>query len=306
MKYILAFFLSFGLFSVSAQSVDRVDSLITIQLDSAVNIKASRLNVEAFIQKIISDTSFYEAFRQMKRYSFQAVNGVSTYDKKGRVTARLYRKMLRTAPNQLKYLVNQDSGKVFKNKGRYNLYTVELFDYIFRNAYTSAYTTKGGPAPAGNNASYKEKLKTLLFSPGRPVKGIPFIGSKTEIFSANYRQYYDYSFYSGTYMDSVPVYTFKVKLKPDLSSWSKGNMMIKELNTTFDKRTLQILARSVVMQYSNMAFDFDVNMDIQLGYFDNGEVLLPTKVSYRGSWNVPFKKEERSAFTVLHSGYHRP
>lgn len=107
-------------------------------------------------------------------------------------------------------------------------------------------------------------------------------------------------------MDSVPVYTFKVKLKPDLSSWSKGNMMIKELNTTFDKRTLQILARSVVMQYSNMAFDFDVNMDIQLGYFDNGEVLLPTKVSYRGSWNVPFKKEERSAFTVLHSGYHRP
>lgn len=307
MKYIITFLMVVGLsFGVRAQYDTKADSLISIQLDSAVNIKATRLNVEAFIHQIVTDTSFYEAFRQMKRYNFQAVNSITTFDKKGRKTARVYRKMIRTAPNHLKYLVNQDSGKVFKKQGKYNQYTVEMFDYIFRNAYTSAYSASGNVKPAGSNASYKDKLKTLLFSPGRPVKGIPFIGSKTEIFSPNLRQYYDYSFYSGTYMDSIPVYTFKVKLKPDLSSWTKDGMMIKELNTIFDKRSLQILGRSVTMKYDNLAFDFDVKMDIQLGYFDGGNALLPTKVSYQGNWNVPFKKEERSAFIVLHSGYQKP
>lgn len=284
------------------------DTLITIRLDSAVNIKASRLDVEAFIRQIVSDTSFYEAFRQMKRFNFQAENRIVTYDKRDRVKAKMYRKLIHSAagPQRLRYLVNRDSGQVFKKKGKYDLYTVELFDYIFRNAYSSSYSSGGGPGPQGKNASYKDKLKTLIFSPGRPVKGIPVIGSKTEIFSANLRQYYDYSFYSGTYMDSVPVYTFRVKLKPDLSSWSKSGMMIKELNTIFDKRNMQILGRSVLMKYNNFAFDFDVKMDIEMGYFNGGESLLPTKVFYQGSWNVPFKKEEKSSFLVLHRNYKLP
>ncbi len=291
-----------------ARQQPKADSLITIHLDSAVNITSSRLDVEAFIRQIVTDTSFYEAFRQMKRFNFLAEDRIASYDKKGRVKASRYRKIIRTArgPQRVRYLVNQDSGQVYRRKGKYDQYTVELFDYIFGNAYNSAYVAGAGMRPSGANASYKDKLKTLLFSPGRPVKGIPLIGSKTEIFSANLRQYYDYSFFSGTYLDSIPVYTFKVLLKPDLSSWSKSSMMIKELNTIFDKRTMQILGRSVVMKYSNLAFDFDVKMDIEMGYFNHGETLLPTRVFYDGSWNVPFKKEERSMFLVRHREYKLP
>lgn len=281
------------------------DTIKTIQLDSTVNITAERLNVETFIRAVTSDTSFYQAFRNMKKYAFTAENSIYTYDKKNKVTGRLYRKMKRqTSAPWLEYLVKQDTGHLFKKNGKYQLYTAEMFDYIFMNAYQSAYTN--GPSvvgkAAGANAGYKEKLKTLIFSPGRPVKGLPFIGDKTEIFTANMRQYYDYAFSSGTYLDSIPVYRFKVTVKPDLSSWTKGGLMIKELTTIFDKQNFETLGRYVDMKYSNMLFDFDVQMNIEMRYF--GEEKLPAKISYQGNWNVPLKKQERASVLVLQKDYH--
>lgn len=204
----------------------------------------------------------------------------------------------------MKTLVKQDSGKLLKKNGKYQLYTVEMFDYIFMNAYNSDFiSSETAPGGKGSNESYKDKLKTLIFNPGRPIKGVPFIGSKTQIFTANMRQYYDYSFSSATYLDSIPVYRFRVSEKKDLSGWTKDGIMIKELVTIFDKRNLQILGRYVDMKYDNLAFDFDVQMNIECGYFDDGESLLPTKISYQGNWNIPFKKEEKASFLILHKGY---
>ena len=290
-----------------AQQIPRFnpDTIKTITLDSVVNIKAKRLNVETFINAVITDTTFYAAFQRMKKYSFIAENRVYTYDKKNKVNGKIYRKIKHTVkPAKIEYLVKQDTGKVFKKNGKYQLYTVEMFDYIFTNAYKSDFVADApaGDGKGGTNAGYKQKLKTLIFNPGRPVKGIPFIGSKTEIFTANMRQYYDYGFQSGTYLDSIPVYRFRVSVKDDLSKWTKDGLMIKELVTIFDKRNFEILGRYVDMKYSNMLFDFDVQMNIEMSYF--GEVKLPSKITYQGNWNVPFKKEERASFLILQKDYH--
>ena len=303
----------FSILFISLKGQEKIrfnpDTVLTVMLDSAVNIRAEKINVQMFINKVMNDTSFYEAFRQMKRYSFTAENQVYTYDKKNRVQGKIYRKIFHNnkGPYRMDFLVKQDSGKLFKKNGKYQLYTVEMFDYIFMNAYNSDFVASSPAAKGkgGSNESYKDKLKTLLFSPGRPIKGVPFIGNKTQIFSANMRQYYDYSFYSGTYLDSIPIYTFRVKVKPDISGWTEDGLMIKELNTIFDKRNMQIMGRSVVMKYGNLAFDFDVNMNIEMGYFDGGETLLPTKISYQGNWDIPLKKEERASFLILHKGYKR-
>ncbi|WP_316817037.1 hypothetical protein [Pedobacter nyackensis] len=280
------------------------DTLQTIQLDSTVNITAERLSAETFIRAVTTDTSFYQAFRNMKKYAFTAENSIYTYDKKNKVNGKLYRKIKRNARAPwITYLSKQDTGHVFKKNGKYELYTAEMFDYIFMNAYQSAYTSGSAMGKAADkNAGYKDKLKTLIFSPGRPVKGLPFIGDKTEIFTANMRQYYDYTFYSATYMDSIPVYRFKVVVKPDLSQWTKDGLMIKELTTIFDKRNFEILGRYVDMKYSNMLFDFNVQMNIEMQYF--GEEKLPAKISYQGNWNVPLKKPERASVLVLQRDYH--
>jgi len=283
------------------------DTLETIQLDSVVNIKAQKFGTETFINAIITDNSFYQAFRNMKKYGFTAENRIYTYDKKNKVDGRIYRKIKHHAsgPKKMEYLVKQDTGKVYKKNGKYQLYTIEMFDYIFMNAYQTDFVADG-PMIAGkaedSNQGYKDKLKTLIFSPGKPIKGLPFIGSKTEIFTANMRQYYDYAYHSGTYLDSIPVYRFKVTVKPDLSNSTKDGLMIKELTTIFDKRTFEILGRYVDMKYSNMLFDFDVQMNIETSYFEGEK--LPVKISYQGNWDYPFKKEERASFLVLHKDYH--
>lgn len=295
--------------AAKAQQIPRFnpDTIKTITLDSVVNIKAKRLNIETFIDAIINDTSFYQAFRNMKKYTFIAENRVFTYDKKNQVDGKIYRKIRHNndGPYKMEYLVKEDNGKVYKKNGKYQLYTVEMFDYIFMNAYNTDFIPHAAPTTGKGkktgNEGYKDKLKTLIFNPGRPIKGVPFIGSKTEIFTANMRQYYDYAFHSGTYLDSIPVYRFKVSVKPDLSKWTKDGIMIKELVTIFDKRNFEILGRYVDMKYSNMLFDFDVQMNIEMSYFD--EVKLPTKITYQGNWDYPFKKEERASFLVLHKDY---
>ncbi|MET1054499.1 MAG: hypothetical protein ABWY16_04260 [Pedobacter sp.] len=293
--------------NLSAQQIDRFnpDTIKTITLDSNVNIVAQKLSVETFIRAVTTDTTFYAAFRRMKAHSFIAENRIYTYDKKNNVNGKIYRKIRHSVrPAKMEYLLKQDTGKVFKKNGKYQLYTVEMFDYIFMNAYKSDFVSDAPSAsPRGDsNESYKSKLKTLIFNPGRPVKGIPFIGSKTEIFTANMRQYYDYSFQSGTYLDSIPVYRFRVIVKDGLSNWTKDGLMIKELVTIFDKRNFAILGRYVDMKYSNMLFDFDVQMNIEMSYF--GEEKLPSKITYQGNWNIPFKKEERASFLILHKDYH--
>lgn len=77
--------------------------------------------------------------------------------------------------------------------------------------------------------------------------------------------------------------------------------MIKELTTIFDKRNFEILGRYVDMKYSNMMFDFNVQMNIEMQYF--AEEKLPSKVSYHGNWNVPLKKPERASVVVLQRDY---
>lgn len=308
-KISIVLFLFFAVLKSFAQQIPRYnpDTVLTVEIDSAVTIRSTKLTVETFINEIINDTSFYDAFSNIKKYSFTAENRVFSYNKKNAVEGKIYRKIYHNndRPYKMQFLEKRDEGKVYKKNGKYQLYTVEMFDYIFMNAYNSDFAPS---APVtGNkgesNESYKDKLKTLIFSPGRPIKGIPFIGKKTEIFTPNMRQYYDYAFFSGTYLDSIPVYRFKVTMKKDLSNWTKDGLMIKELTTIFDKRNFQILGRYVDMKYDNLAFQFDVQMNIELGYFGTEETLLPTKVSYQGNWDIPFKREERASFLILHKGY---
>lgn len=308
MKKILFLFALLPFFlKANSQEIVRFnpDTIRTIQLDSVVNIKAQKFGIETFINAIITDTSFYQAFRDMKKYSFIAENRIYTYDKDNKVAGKVYRKIKHNndGPYKMEYLVKEDNGKVYKKNGKYQLYTVEMFDYIFMNAYNTDFmpNSPASDGKGGTNEGYKDKLKTLIFTPGRPIKGLPFIGNKTEIFTANMRQYYDYSFYSATYLDSIPVYRFKVSVKPDLSNWTKDGLMIKELVTIFDKRTFEILGRYVDMKYSNLLFDFDVQMNIEMSYFN--EVKLPIKITYQGNWDYPFKKEERASFLVVHKDY---
>ena len=302
----LAFcFILFALSSKAQQQQPRYnpDTIRTIVIDSAINIHSHRLNVQDFIDAVLADTGFYQAFRNMKKYDFIGENYIYTYDKNNKIDGKIYRKLKHINENgkhSVQYLAKRDSGKVYKKDGKYQLYTVNMFDYIFANAYKAGVGSGNmiQGSPDGKDQSYKDKLKTLIFAPGHRVDGIPFISSKTEIFSPEMRQFYDYQFARGTYLDSIPVYRFRVVQK---TSSEPNDVVIKELTTIFDMRTFQILGRYVNLKYHNMFIDFDVQMNMELENF-NGE-LVPTKVTYQGNWDIPFHKTERASFLIVQKEY---
>jgi hypothetical protein len=303
---LLAFIFLIFAFACKAQQVKRFnpDTIRTIVIDSAVNIHSHKLNVQDFIDAVLNDTSFYQAFRNMKHTSFTAENYIYTYDKNNKIDGKIYRKLKRTNKggiHMVEYLAKRDSGNVYKKDGKYQLYTVNMFDYIFANAYTARGSGIGSSTSVtsgGKDQSYKDKLKVLIFAPGHRVDGIPFISNKTEIFSPDMRQFYDYQFARGKYLDSIPVYRFKVIQK---SSTQDNDVVIKELTTIFDTRTFQVLGRYVNLKFHNMFIDFDVQMNMELNRF-NGE-LLPTKITYQGNWDIPFHKTERASFLIVQKGF---
>jgi len=303
-KRIILFLLVTISSSSFAQQIKRFnpDTIRTIVIDSAINIHSHRLNAQDFIDAVLADTGFYKAFRDMKKYSFLAENRIYTYDKNNKVDGKIYRKLKLSniaGKHKIETIVKQDSGTIYKSNGKYQLYTVEMFDYIFTNSYNSEFAKDPALSePGGKDQTYKDKLKTLIFAPGHKVKGIPFISSKSEIFSKDMRDYYYYQFARGKYLDSIPVYRFRVIRKP---STADGDVVIKELTTIFDTRTFQILGRYVDMKYSNFLFSFDIQMNIELNNF-NGE-LLPTKITYQGNWDIPFHKVERASFLIVHKDY---
>ena len=115
----------FSIMNSRAQQIPRFnpDTVLTVYIDSAVTITSTRLDVEAFIREIINDTSFYEAFRNMKRYNFTAEDRIYTYDKKDKVSGKIYRKLFHSnsGDNKIKYLARQDSGKLYKKNGKYQV-----------------------------------------------------------------------------------------------------------------------------------------------------------------------------------------
>jgi len=302
-KNILVFCFLLFAFSSYAQQIKRFnpDSIRTIVIDSAINIRSHKLNAQDFIDATLADTGFYKAFRAMAKYNFIAENRIYTYNKKNKVDGRIYRKIRHSTINgkhKIEFLAKQDTGHIYKSNGKYQLYTVEMFDFIFMNAYNSDFVKGPEIGGSGKNESYKDKLKTLIFSPGHKVGGLPFISGKTEIFSKDLRGYYYYQFARGKYLDSIPVYRFRVVRK---SSEGDNDVVIKEMTTIFDTRNFQILGRYIDLKYSNWIFSFDVQMNIELNRFD-GE-LLPVKITYQGTWDVPFHKTERASFLIVHKDY---
>lgn len=295
--------------TVSAQTTRPFfsDTLRTVTIDSAYTVTAKRgLDMSDFVNVMINDTAFFQAFHDLRLYSFTANNLIKTYDDDNKILSKIVRKVSHdnSTPNYKQtQLLIIDSGKVFKRNGEFELYTVKMFSYIFMNAKNTDFIqTKKVEGNLTDEEGYKQKLKTLIFNPGKPVKGIPLISDKTEIFGAELRNYYTFTFYYATYQDSIPVFYFKCKTKEGLNWWKEGDTMIKELTTIFDARNLTILGRYIDMRYSSVPFDFNVKMNIEMSYISEDK-LAPTHISYDGDWDIPFKKKEICTFDIYHTGF---
>ncbi|WP_212006363.1 hypothetical protein [Chitinophaga sp. HK235] len=284
---------------LAAQDTARYKGM-TVNLDEVI-VEAKRIgfDVNSFIKRVEEDTTFYRAFKNLHIVGFNADNDIRILDKKGETQASLKsltRQHINGRCRNMEVTSQQVTGDFFTRKGNYNYYTAELYGNLFFTNGTVCVDGNGEtPENAGGSmARHKAQLKQLIFNPGKPVKGVPIVGGKVAIFDRDVMRFYNFSISAENYVDGTPCYVFTAKAKPDLSRIDRGDVVIDELITWFNKDNFEIVGRKYALSYKTMLFDFNVKMNVQMT--KQFGLLIPALVTYNGTWNVPFKKRETAVF----------
>lgn len=277
-----------------------------IQLDSLV-ITASRygFDVAGFIKRVENDTSFYKAFKNLRILAYSSQNDIRILNKKGKTKASLKsetRQHRRNGCRTMEVLHEKTTGPFYEHDGDYNYYTAELYASLFftkgkicgETNIINDHDSEGHPG--GALERHQEQLKQLIFNPGQPIHGIPFIGGKVAIFSDKIAPMYDFAIRSAKY-DTTECYVFTAKAKPEY----REKLVINNLVTYFSKDRMEIVYRDYALSYDNFLFDFEVEMKVNMTHFDN--LMVPLKIDYKGNWKVPFKKREDAVFHVSFSQF---
>lgn len=274
----------------------------TFQLSEVV--VRNNFNVPAFIDYVKNDTTFYKAFRNLHILSFTSLNSIQMLDKDGDVEASLQSKTRQTYANgcrTMQVLEEKTTGDFYDRKKNYNYTTAELYAGLF---FTKGKVCGETNIVKGRDFStrgksgidkHKEQLKQLFFNPGKKIPGIPFIGNKVALFDEDVSRLYDFKIDKKDYMGSS-CYVFTITPRKDLTSGERSDIVIDEMTTWFDAKSLEIIGRNYNLSYKTGLYDFDVNMEVQLEKV--GDLLVPKVLRYKGEWDVVFKKKERAVFTA--------
>ena len=279
------------------------DTLIIhmITLDSFVVMDVQEgLDVGAFVTYIQEDTGFYAAFQNLRRIHYAGSTTVRMFDEAHLVTAMYSNRTNQYVDQNCRWMdfpFEVHTGDFFDKHGKFNYLTAGIFSYIFlyRDTICGKIVETDNNAHMDENLEQrKEQLKVLIFNPGRSVEGIPLIGNKMEIFSPEMQPFYTYDIRQEKYTTGVDCYVFTVQKKPEAE---KGkDVVINNLTTWFDKKTMQIVAREYQLSYFTPVFDFDVSMDVRMGVVDG--YLVPTYIQYNGFWDIPLRNPEIGSIQI--------
>lgn len=260
----------------------------------------NKLNVPAFIDRIKNDSSFYKAFRNLRTIGYTALNDIRMTDKKGELIASLSSRTRQLRKNNCRYmqtLEERTSGDIYDENKQFNYYTANMYASLFFTKDTICGETNivaGHEFSTGGKSGmekHKEQLKMLFFNPGRKIKGIPFMSSKTAIYDDDLADKYDMSIDMDMY-NKTSCYIFRQKVKPGFES----DVVVDEMNTWFNDSTMEVVARNYVLSYDAAVYDFKVSMEVQMTTFKG--LTVPNLIRYNGNWKAVTKKRERGVFTA--------
>jgi len=279
---------------------ERLKRMVTL---SEVVVR-NNLDVMKFLQLIKNDTTFYKAFRTLHILGFTSLNDIRMKDKDGNVKASLQSKTVQHVASgcrTMETLQESTTGNMYDDNRNFNYYTAELYAGLFftkEKVCGENNIVKGIEHSTKSKSGiekHKEQLKMLFFDPGKKIPGIPFIGNKTNIFDPDVARNYDFSVDMTDY-NGQNCYVFMIKAKEDLSSDERNNIVIDNITTWFNEKTMEIVGRNYDISYDAGVYDFNVHMEVQMTHFEN--YLVPKTLFYNGTWDMVFKKRERGVFTA--------
>jgi len=270
-----------------------------VHIDSIFVSAKSGFTAADFIEMVQTDSSFYQAFRNLRFADYSSTNDIQLVDKKNKIIASYKSTTKQKADGncrRMSYHNEETTGNYYKkNRARY--YTSKMYNRVFftygrkceKSRYDSDKFTKEGADKTGSRIA---ELKKFIFSPGQRVD-VPFIGNRTAIFEEHMVPYYNYEIESRSYLNRYDCYVFKVTAKPEYLDAKSGKTIIKSLETYFDKETFNVIARNYTLAYFGI-FDFDVTMQVEVDKI--GDYYFPIWIRYDGFFKVPTQKRETAVF----------
>ena len=277
----------------------------SIQLDTLTIFAQNEFDTKTFIQRIKDDTTFHQAFKNLRYYPHKALGDLWVYNKKEKEKAT--EKISVTQYLNEPYMwqerkTNSSSGKLRTKKGKYRFTTAEVYYDIFFPSDTMPVSTeitdvKEESFEKNKKSKYIHDLKLMMFNPGEDISGVPIVGKKMSIFDNDMVEFYDYKVSIITF-NGIECYQFSCIAKPECK---ENKTVIKYLATVFHKENMSVLNRQYLMRYKSILFQFDVKINVR-NEMSNG-IITPLSISYTGYWDIPFKTQEKIAFTITNSGY---
>lgn len=262
----------------------------------------NNFDYKRLLSQIKEDTTFYKAFRNLRILGFTSFNDIKMLDKKGAVKASLYSKTRQNRAGgcrTMDILEEKTTGDFYNSKKEFNYTTPELYAGLF---FTDGQVcgedniVKGRIRTTSNKRGmekHKEQLKMLFFNPGKKIPGIPLIGNKLDLYDEDAHKLYDYRLDLEEYKGQL-CYVFSITPKENLGFLR--SVVVDQMTTWFDQKTLEVMGRNYSLSYKAGAYDFDVQMEVEMGKFDG--LTVPRILRYKGNWDVMFKKRERAIFTA--------
>ena len=302
MKFLITIYFSFVCIATFSQ-----DSVVIIdkkKFTLTEVVVRNNFDYKKLLLQIKEDTTFYKAFRNLRILGFTSFNDIKMLDKKGAIKASLLSKTTQNRTSNCRtmdVLEENVTGDFYDDKHKYNYLTAELYAGLFftkDKVCGEDNIVKGHTSSASGKSGmekHKEQLKTLFFNPGKKIPGIPFIGDKLDLYDDDARKVYQYKL-DLIEREGKMCYVFSILPKEDLGMFKKDKIVVDEMVTWFDQKTLEVVYRNYALSYKAGVYDFDVNMEVEMTKF-NG-LTVPKILRYRGNWNVIFKKRERALFTA--------
>jgi hypothetical protein len=256
------------------------------------------------LETIKQDTTFYKAFRNLRIIGFSSYNSIQMLGKDGGIKASLTSKTRQNHVGNCRtmdVLEEQTAGDFYSGTGKYNYLTPELYAGLF---FTKGQICGENNIVKGRNLltsnksgieKHKDQLKMLFFNPGKKIPGIPFIGDKLDLYDEDAHKLYDYRLDVVDYKGTL-CYLFSIKPKEGLGYFKSDRVVVDQMNTWFDLKTLEVLGRNYALSYKAGVYDFDVAMEVEMTKFKG--LTVPKTLRYKGNWDVVFKKRERAIFTA--------
>jgi hypothetical protein len=299
MKHIITIFLFVLGINLSAQEAE-IAKMVTMD-EFVVRAAIDDFNVEDFISQVIEDTTFYQAFLNLKYFPHDIKGAMTVYNKDEEEFATLQRRARQfLSTDETKWVeitFEKTNGRIKKRNGQWRYLTAEVYDDVFfpteKNKVSNEMVQREQELEADSKMEkHKAQLKKMLFNPGQPIDNVPFIGDKLAIFSPEMVPFYDYSIFIYEYNDSIPCIAFSSYVKEG----EEDEVVIRDMTSYFHRETKEVIAREYRLAHKTILFDFDISIKVENMLLDGW--LMPTSVSYDGAWDVPFKKPEIISFKM--------